>query len=72
MQDHRVYSFLHVPVQSGSDGVLGEMKREYTVAEFCRVVDTLRDRWDNYFINCREIAKICYLRPDNFVLYTWH
>ncbi|KAK4317628.1 hypothetical protein Pmani_011306 [Petrolisthes manimaculis] len=44
MQDHRVYAFLHVPVQSGSDGVLGEMKREYTVAEFCRVVDTLRDR----------------------------
>jgi len=39
----RVYSFLHVPVQSGSDHVLADMKREYTREEFCRVVDTLRE-----------------------------
>merc|ERR1719397_1637311 len=38
----RGYSFLHVPVQSGSDAVLLDMKREYTVADFSRVVDTLR------------------------------
>lgn len=38
----RVYSFLHVPVQSGSDAVLLDMKREYTVADFSRVIDTLR------------------------------
>lgn len=38
----RVYSFLHVPVQSGSDPVLTEMKREYTAAQFCTVVDYLR------------------------------
>ncbi|XP_053638346.1 threonylcarbamoyladenosine tRNA methylthiotransferase isoform X4 [Cherax quadricarinatus] len=44
MQHPRVYAFLHVPVQSGSDGVLGEMKREYTVNEFCRVVDFLKSR----------------------------
>lgn len=37
----RVYSFLHVPVQSGSDNVLGEMRREYTRDDFCQVVDTL-------------------------------
>ncbi|WIA30265.1 hypothetical protein OEZ86_000355 [Tetradesmus obliquus] len=36
-----VFSYLHVPVQSGSDAVLLGMNREYTVAEFRRVADTL-------------------------------
>ncbi|KAI5067603.1 hypothetical protein GOP47_0018131, partial [Adiantum capillus-veneris] len=36
-----VYTFLHVPVQSGSDNVLNAMKREYSVGAFRRVVDTL-------------------------------
>ncbi len=40
----RVYSFLHVPVQSGSDQVLTDMKREYTVQDFTQLIDYLRDR----------------------------
>ncbi|KAG8197486.1 hypothetical protein JTE90_007225 [Oedothorax gibbosus] len=40
----RVYSFLHVPVQSGSDYVLGEMKREYCIDDFKMVVDFLRKK----------------------------
>ncbi|KAK7077994.1 Threonylcarbamoyladenosine tRNA methylthiotransferase [Halocaridina rubra] len=44
LQLPRVYAFLHVPVQSGSDGVLGDMKREYTAKDFCHVVDFLRER----------------------------
>lgn len=40
----RVYSFLHVPVQSGSDAVLRDMRREYNVDEFSRVVNILRKK----------------------------
>ena len=39
-----VYASIHLPVQSGSNAVLGAMRREYTVEEFCTVVDTLRAR----------------------------
>lgn len=39
-----VYAFLHVPVQSGSNKVLEDMKREYTIEDFKKVVDTLRSR----------------------------
>lgn len=44
LQHPRVYGFLHVPVQSGSDSVLGEMKREYNREEFERVVSYLREQ----------------------------
>ena len=43
----RVYSFLHIPVQAGSDRVLEEMKREYTVYDFNYVVDYLKQRFVN-------------------------
>lgn len=42
MTHPRVYKFLHVPVQSGSDAVLAEMKREYSRDDFCKVVEFLR------------------------------
>ena len=40
----RVYSFLHIPVQSASDNVLADMKREYSVQDFEHVVDFLQER----------------------------
>lgn len=41
LRDPRVFAYLHVPVQSGSDEVLRRMNREYTASEFRRVCDTL-------------------------------
>jgi len=40
----KVYSFLHIPVQSASDSVLNEMRREYLIEDFKHIVDFLRER----------------------------
>lgn len=40
----QVYSFLHVPVQSASDSVLMDMRREYCCADFKHVADFLKAR----------------------------
>ena len=44
MEDPRVYRFLHIPVQSGSDRVLSEMHRHYTREEFMTLVRKIRSR----------------------------
>ena len=44
LQHPKIYSFLHIPVQSGSDKILSYMKREYTRADFEYIVDFLKER----------------------------
>jgi MiaB-like tRNA modifying enzyme len=41
-RDEHVFRFLHVPVQSGDDGVLKRMRRFYTVSDFKKVVNAFR------------------------------
>jgi len=41
----KIYKFLHLPVQSGDDGVLRDMRRGYTVETFRRVVRAFRQRF---------------------------
>ncbi len=43
LNDERVYSFLHIPVQSGSDPVLKHMGRRYTCEEFMDSVSYLKE-----------------------------
>lgn len=38
----KVFKFLHLPVQSGSDSILDDMGRGYTVSDFKSIVETVR------------------------------
>ncbi len=42
----KVYKFLHLPVQSGDNGVLDDMNRQYTVEDFKRIVNAFRKAFD--------------------------
>ncbi len=50
MEDERVYRFLHIPVQSGSNSVLERMRRHYTVDRFMGIVNRLRERYPDISI----------------------
>jgi len=54
--DERLYRFFHVPVQSGSDQVLKRMNRNYTRADFLRIVKAIRKRFPLASISTDVIA----------------
>lgn len=41
-RDPRIYRFVHVPVQSGSERIVRAMRRDHSVADFIAVVDAFR------------------------------
>jgi len=41
----RIFRFVHIPVQSGSDIILERMGRRYTVGDFCRIIAAFRLRY---------------------------
>ena len=47
--DERLYRFIHVPVQSGSDRVLRAMNRRHTVEDYSRVAGAIAERFGDLF-----------------------
>jgi len=47
----KVFRFLHLPVQSGSDTVLERMQRGYRAADVLTIVDTFRERYPDMMIS---------------------
>ncbi|MEF8828387.1 MAG: tRNA (N(6)-L-threonylcarbamoyladenosine(37)-C(2))-methylthiotransferase [Haloarcula sp.] len=46
-----LYNFIHAPVQSGSDDVLADMRRQHAVSEYLEVVETLDDQLDYWTLS---------------------
>jgi len=51
-----IYDFLHAPVQSGSDDVLGDMRRQHQVEEFVEVVETFDEHLEEWTLATDFIA----------------
>ena len=47
----KVFKFLHIPVQSGSDKVLHDMKRGHTVGTFREIVKKVKERFRDFTIS---------------------
>lgn len=45
-ESEKIFKFFHVPVQSGSDKVLGDMRRNYKAADFIEIVKSIRKRFE--------------------------
>jgi MiaB-like tRNA modifying enzyme len=52
----KVYKFLHIPVQSGSNRVLHDMKRGHTVETFRDIVGKVKKRFSNFTISTDVIV----------------
>jgi MiaB-like tRNA modifying enzyme len=49
-ESDKVYKFLHVPVQSGDDGVLKMMRRGYTAGEFLGIANEFRKHFPDLYL----------------------
>lgn len=50
-QQEKVYQFLHLPVQSGSDDVLQRMQRTYTISELIKPIEQLKQKFPSLTIS---------------------
>jgi len=46
-----IYNFLHAPVQSGSDDVLADMRRQHEVSQYLDIVETFDDYLDEWTLS---------------------
>ena len=65
-EDSKVFKFLHLPVQSGSDEILGRMNRNHTVADFESVVETFRSHFPEMTLSTDIIIGFPGEKDDDF------
>ncbi len=50
-ESDKIFQFIHLPVQSGSDAVLERMQRGYRAADVIEIVDAFRERYPDMMIS---------------------
>ena len=50
-ENEKLYNFIHAPVQSGSDDVLGDMRRQHQVEEYVEIVETFDEYLDYWTLS---------------------
>ncbi len=55
-ENEKVYKFLHIPLQSGDDGVLKDMNRKYTTDDFKKIIKKFRNEVEGITIATDIIA----------------
>lgn len=50
-ENDKLYNFIHAPVQSGSDDVLGDMRRQHQVSEYVEIVETFENALDHWTLS---------------------
>ena len=65
-ESNKVFKFLHVPVQCGSDKVLNDMKRGHTAQTFRDVVERFRAKFQNFTISTDVIVGFPTETEDDF------
>lgn len=66
-ESHKVYKFLHIPVQAGSDRVLNDMKRGHTAGTFRDVVKRFRTKFGRFTISTDIIVGFPTETEEDFV-----
>ena len=50
-ENEKLYNFIHAPVQSGSNDVLGDMRRQHQVSEYVEIVETFDEHLDYWTLS---------------------
>lgn len=55
-EDEKIYKFIHVPVQSGDNDVLKDMRRDHSVEDFVEVVRSFRRKFKDVMVSTDVIV----------------
>ncbi len=62
----KLYNFLHIPVQSGSDEILKKMNRRHNSGDFVKLIEKIRGRYKNFLISTDVIVGFPTESEDDF------